>query len=253
METPRKLKLLISYDGGSFQGWQVQHNGPSIQAALADAIEKVTGKRVVPIGSGRTDSGVHALGQVAHFRTLSRLEPERMLRALNFYLPETIVVREVTEVPDSFHARKSARAKLYRYVIHDGPVPDPFSLRYAWKVAYRLDAGRMGEAAAALVGTHDFRSFETEYPNRASSVRTIIRADVSRLGDFVMIDLASTGFLYNMVRSIAGTLFQIGRGKWDVERMREVLTALDRTVAGPTAPAHGLFLVRVDYPDLTGA
>lgn len=248
----RRLKLVLSYDGARYRGWQIQPDGPSIQSELADAIQKVTGRRSIPIGSGRTDAGVHALGQAAHFDTPSRLPVDRMRLALNHYLPRDIVVREATDVPPDFHARKSAAWKLYRYVFHDGPTPDLFFARYCWKVKSRLDVVRMRDAARCVLGTHDFRCFETQWPNRRSSVRTVRRCDVSRLGDFVWIDVESNGFLYNMVRAIAGTLRDVGRGRIPPQAVRAAIQSGSRSSAGPTAPARGLFLVRVEYPHESG-
>lgn len=243
----RRIKLVLSYDGTKYLGWQIQPGGPTIQSKLADAIECVTGHRATPIGSGRTDAGVHALGQVAHFDTDSRLPAGRMVHALNFHLPPDIVVREARDVPAEFHARKSARTKLYRYVLHDGPVPDVFLAKFCWKVKPRLDIDRMREAAGHVVGRRDFRCFETQWPNRASSVRHVSLCEVSRLGDFVSVDVESNGFLYNMVRAIVGTLRDVGRHKWGPDRVREAIESGDRALAGPTAPARGLFLVRVEY------
>jgi tRNA pseudouridine38-40 synthase len=243
--------LVVAYDGTEFHGWQIQPNGTSIQEHLADAIEKTSGVRSIPIGSGRTDSGVHAMAQVAHFDTLSPLSPAKWLGAFRHYLPREIVVREVVDVPSTFHARKSAIRKLYRYIFLDADSPDPFMRRYCWKLHSKLDLGRMREAAGVLVGTHDFRSFETDWPNRRSSVRTISLCSISRFGDFVHLDIESNGFLYNMVRTIAGTLAEIGRGRWPVDRMKMILESGSRSWAGPTAPPQGLFLVRVTYGDLS--
>lgn len=245
---PRRVKLVVSYDGTNYLGWQVQANGPTIQSELAAAIEKATGQRATPVGSGRTDSGVHAMGQVAHFDTSSRLPPVTLVRAINHYLPAAIAVRSAEDVPPSFHARKDALWKLYRYVFHDGPVRDVFLSPYSWRVRGPLDVQRMRRAAAFVVGTHDFRCFETDWPNRRSSVRTVRRCDVSRLGDLVSVDVESNGFLYNMVRAIAGTLCDVGRGKRPAEDVKCIIETGDRRVAGPTAPARGLFLVRVEYP-----
>ncbi len=243
----RRIKIVVAYDGTDFSGWQIQTNGPSIQEHLAEAIEKTCGERSNPVGSGRTDSGVHALAQVAHFDTSSTIPAEKWLGAFHHYLPRSIVVREACDVPMSFDAQRNAIAKLYRYIFNDADWPDPFMRRYAWKVHSRLDESLMRQAAACLVGTHDFRSFETDWPNRRSSVRTISQCSLSRLGDFVHLDIESNGFLYNMVRTIAGTLMEIGRGRWPVERMREILDGGSRSLAGPTAPPQGLFLVRVTY------
>lgn len=247
----RRLKLLISYDGTDLNGWQIQPNGPSVQSHLADAIERVIGQRIYPVGSGRTDAGVHAIAQVAHFDVLSRLSPHTLLRALNHFLPESIVIREIEEVPFNFHASKSAVRKLYRYVYNDSEVRDIFQRQFAWRVHYRLDERAMNEGASLILGTHDFRSFETEWPNRKSSVRTIYRCEVSRLGDNLILDIEANGFLYNMVRTIAGSLYEIGRGRWEPGRMKEIVDGGDRALAGQTAPPQGLFLVRVTYPDFS--
>lgn len=246
--TRRRVKLVLAYDGTDYHGWQIQANGPSIQSALADAIEKTTGHRAIPIGSGRTDSGVHAMAQVAHFDTDSRLPVNTLLQALNHYLSAGIVVHSAEDVPPTFHARKDALWKLYRYVLQDGPVRNVFLSRYSWRVRGLLDLDAMRQAAVAVVGTHDFRCFETDWPNRRSSVRTVRRCEVSRLGEFLSIDVESDGFLYNMVRAIAGTLCDVGRGKRNAAEMRRIIEMGDRSLAGPTAPAQGLFLVRVEYP-----
>jgi tRNA pseudouridine38-40 synthase len=203
------------------------------------------------MASGRTDTGVHALGQVVSFALETRLAPEVVRRAINARLPEDVIVRRVEAVPEGFDANRDAVRKLYRYVIHDGEVPDLFQRRYAHHTRYRLDAARMHAAAQYLHGTHDFRCFETEWPNRASSVRTIthiaVERPLERGGEFLHLEVEADGFLYNMVRAIAGTLIQVGRGYWPVEYVEQLVREGDRTQAGPTAPACGLFLVRVTY------
>ena len=166
---------------------------------------------------------------------------------MNAILPEAIVVRMLEPAPDGFDANRQAKRKLYRYVIQDGPIRDPFLLRQAWRVRTTLDAEAMAAAAAPLVGTHDFRCFETEWPNRASSVRTVTRCHVARLGHLLTVDVEANGFLYNMVRSIAGTLVAAGRGRWAPADIARIVAEGDRAAAGPTAPARGLFLVRVEY------
>jgi tRNA pseudouridine38-40 synthase len=189
------------------------------------------------------------LGLVVIFYSPHRLVCYVLVNAIIANLPADVCVRTCDEVPQAFCANKDAVAKTYRYVIYDGRPHDPFSRRYACHSRRPLDAGAMLRASRCLLGRHDFRSFETEWPNRLSSIRTIGRLDVARAGEFVRIDVTADGFLYNMVRAIAGTLMQVGRGYWPVERVAEILEAGDRRVAGPTAPAAGLFLVRVMYPD----
>jgi tRNA pseudouridine38-40 synthase len=244
----RNIKLTISYDGTDFHGWQAQPELRTVQETLRCAIVALTGEEDVRVnGSGRTDTGVHAVGQVANFHTTTRHPTSVILRALNAHLPKDLSITRVEEVSPGFNANRDAIRKLYRYVIHDGDVPDLFLRRYAHHSRYKLDAAVMRRAAAALVGTHDFRCFETEWPNRASSVRTILHLAVNRLGDWIWLDVEADGFLYNMVRAIAGTLMNVGRGYWPETRVSEVLESGDRDQAGATAPAHGLFLIRVTY------
>lgn len=243
----RNLKLRISYDGTAYVGWQIQPNGLSIQQVITNAVEKITGTPSQPVASGRTDSGVHALGQIANLHTESKLTPKVFAKALNALLPDDIVIHEVEEVDSSFDAVRQAKWKLYRYVFHDGPTADPFLRKYAWHVHIPLDLGRMERAAAVLEGTHDFRCFESQWPNRKTSIRTVRRCRPIRLGDLIYLDVEANGFLYNMVRAIAGTLYEIGREKWPVEKTSEILASGSRAVAGPNAPARGLFLVRVEY------
>jgi tRNA pseudouridine38-40 synthase len=243
----RNLKLVISYDGTDFNGWQTQPGYRTVQETLEQAIAAVTGARPRANASGRTDAGVHAVGQVVNFYTDTRLAPDVLLRAINAHLPADVVVREAAEVGQSFDANKDAVRKLYRYVIRDDPVGDPFLRRYAAPSKHRLDAAAMARAAGVLVGRHDFHSFETDWPNRMSSVRTITHLAVNRAGEYIWIDVEADGFLYIMVRAIAGTLMNVGRGFWPESKVAEILTAEDRKEAGPTAPACGLFLMRVTY------
>ncbi len=244
----RNIKFTLRYDGTDFFGWQTQPGLRTVQETLEGAIAALTGEdRVRVNASGRTDTGVHALGQVVNFRTAAAYPAEVLLRAVNARLPGDVLVTAAEEVPADFDANRGARRKLYRYVLHDGAVPELFLRRYCHHARTRLDAGAMARAAAPLRGRHDFRCFETEWPNRKSSVRTIARLAVSRFGDWVWLDVEADGFLYNMVRAIAGTLIEVGRGYWPESRVAEVLEAGDRTRAGPTAPARGLFLVRVSY------
>jgi tRNA pseudouridine38-40 synthase len=244
----RNFKLILSYDGTDFNGWQTQPGYRTVQETLEQAIAKLTGEpRIRVNASGRTDAGVHALGQVVNFFSATRLEPPVLRRAINAHLPDDVAVLAAEEVPQAFDANHDAVRKLYRYVIHDGDAPGPFLRRYACQSRRPLDATAMARAAAPLRGRHDFRCFETEWPNRLSSVRTITHLAVNRFGDYLWIDVEADGFLYNMVRAIAGTLMNVGRGHWPEAQVAEILAAGDRTLAGPTAPAQGLFLVRVTY------
>lgn len=243
----RNIKLLLSYDGTDFSGWQRQPDRRTVQQTLEEAIGRLTGVEATTNASGRTDAGVHAVGQVVHFLTVSRHEPETFVKALNALLPHDVRVKGAWETPQSFHATLDAKAKLYRYVIDNGPIADPFQTRHAWHVFARLDAAAMHRAARFLQGRHDFHSFETNWPNRLSSVRTITHAAVNRMNDSVWIDVEADGFLYNMVRSITGTLVEVGKGKWPESRVAEIIAAEDRRAAGPTAPPQGLFLVQVRY------
>ncbi|HZV07541.1 MAG TPA: tRNA pseudouridine(38-40) synthase TruA [Gemmataceae bacterium] len=243
----RNIKLILSYDGTDFHGWQLQPGLRTVQETLEHALAALTGEHIRVNASGRTDTGVHAVGQVVNFRSKTTLPADVLVRAINAHLPADVVVREAALVPDSFDANRDAKRKLYRYIIHDGPVPDLFMRRYCHHTRYRLDAATMARAAACLRGTHDFRCFETEWPNRASSVRTITHLMINRFSDWIWLDVEADGFLYNMVRAIAGTLINVGRDYWPESRVAEILEAGDRTLAGPTAPAQGLFLMRVKY------
>lgn len=246
----RNFKLTLSYDGTDFNGWQTQPGFRTVQETLEQVIAKVSGEpRVRANASGRTDAGVHAVAQVVNFFSATRLAPDVLLRAVNAHLPPDVAVNAAAEVPQAFDANRDAVRKTYRYVVHDGPVPSPFLRRYCCQSRQRLDAAAMARAAEPLRGRHDFRSFETEWPNRASSVRTITRLAINRFGDYVWIDVEADGFLYNMVRAIAGTLMNVGRGYWPESQVEAVLRAEDRAQAGPTAPAQGLFLMRVTYAD----
>jgi tRNA pseudouridine38-40 synthase len=246
----RNIRLTLSYDGTDFHGWQTQPGLRTVQEVLEKAIADLTGEQRVRVNaSGRTDTGVHAVGQVVNFHSGIRLSAEAVLRALNARLPADVVVREAADVPEDFDANRHARRKLYRYILHDGPVPDLFMRRYCCHSRRRLDAAAMARAAAGLRGRHDFHSFETQWPNRASSVRTVSHLAVNRMADWIWIDVEADGFLYNMVRAIAGTLMNVGRGYWPESEVAAILQARDRTRAGPTAPAQGLFLMRVLYDD----
>ena len=244
----RNVMLTLSYDGAEFHGWQTQPGRRTVQETLEKALVHLTGQEDVRVNaSGRTDAGVHAVAQVVNFFTPSKLAPNVLVSALNARLPSDIVVAQAQDVSQDFDANRDAVRKLYRYVIHDGPVANVFLRRYCHHSWRRLDATAMARAAAPLLGQHDFRSFETNWPNRASSVRTITHLAVNRFGDWIWIDVEADGFLYNMVRAIAGTLVHVGRGYWPEAAVDRILNAEDRRQAGPTAPAAGLFLMRVSY------
>jgi tRNA pseudouridine38-40 synthase len=247
----RCLKLTVAYDGTDFAGWQIQSGQRSVQQTLEQALAKITGQPVTAVGSGRTDSGVHALGQVVSFATESTLSPAVFQRALNAELPPDVVVVDATEAAPGFHARRLAVRKRYRYVLHDGSPHDPFRRRFAWHYRQPLDAAAMATAAAALVGTHDFASFQSTGSVRKSSVRTMYELAVARQpapdDAFIHIEAEADGFLYNMVRAIVGTLVEVGRGARPVDWPAEVLAARNRAAAGMTAPPHGLALLWVRY------
>jgi tRNA pseudouridine38-40 synthase len=245
----RNVKLILGYDGTDFNGWQTQPGYRTVQETLEQAIEKVTQHRPFCNASGRTDGGVHALGQVVNFYTPSKIETHRLVRALNFHLPNDVKVSLAEDVVELFDANKDAISKLYRYVILDGSNPSPFMYRFAHHSKFRLDAEKMQRASRCLLGRHDFHSFETEWPNRLSSIRTILHLSVNRVGEYIWIDIAADGFLYNMVRAIAGTLINVGRDFWPEDCVASILLAEDRTKAGPTASPEGLYLVRVQYDD----
>jgi tRNA pseudouridine38-40 synthase len=243
----RNFKLTLSYDGADFNGWQTQPGYRTVQETLENAIADLTAERIRVNASGRTDAGVHAVGQVVNFYSAATYEPHVLVNAVNARLPPDVIVRAAADMPQAFDANRDAKRKLYRYVIHDGPVPDVFQRRYSFHTRHRLDLDAMRRAAEPLAGRHDFHSFETDWPNRMSSVRTITHLSLNRFGDFLWLDVEADGFLYNMVRAIAGTLINVGRGFWPASKVADILHAEDRKQAGPTAPAQGLFLMRVTY------
>ncbi len=254
----RNLKLILSYDGADFAGWQVQPGRTTVQGALALAIGRLSGENVLPQGSGRTDAGVHALAQVASFTTTSAIPPENWLRALNDILPASIRVLEVTEAAPEFHARRSALAKRYRYRIHRGAICPPFLARYVWHYPYPLEESAMVVAAGVIVGEHDFTSFAAVDPERVermaaeenahtTNVRTIFSSNWMREGEELICTIRGSGFLHHMVRNLVGTFLLIGKGTLTLEDLRRILDARERAAAGPTAPASGLYLVGVEY------
>ncbi len=247
----RVFKLVLAYDGSNYSGWQVQPGRTTLQGALEEALARITGHAVRVSGSGRTDAGVHALGQVASFRSETGLSVDVLHKALHAELPRDMAVLSVAEAATGFHARASAVRKRYRYQLDDRPIRDVFTRRYAWHCRYRLDAAAMHRAAQSLVGRHDFSSFETSGSRRQSSVRTVFEISVERAAadsqGGISLEIEADGFLYNMVRTIVGTLVEAGRGVRSEQWPADVLAACDRKAAGQTAPACGLFLLRVDY------
>lgn len=243
-----RYKLTIEYDGAPFVGWQRQENGPSVQGALEDAVLAFCGERVAVSGAGRTDAGVHALGQVAHLDLVDERPVDTVRAAVNFHLkPNPIVVTEAEIVPADFHARFSATARRYRYLILNRRAPPALDRGRVWHVPVPLDAGAMADAASLLIGRHDFNSFRSAACQAASSVKTLDRLDVRRSGEKIEIDVAARSFLHNQVRILVGTLQLVGRGQWTRRDVAEALEARDRTRAGPTAPPQGLCLMEVRY------
>lgn len=243
----RNIKLIIKYDGTHYSGWQFQKNARSVQETIEAALKKITGRKASLIGSGRTDAGVHAKHQVANFKTDSKLPLKNLWMALNSNLPKDIVVSDVSAAPLKFNAQHSAKSKHYRYTIANTNFVDPFIRRYAAKCFYELDTALMKRAAKYLVGRHDFRSFQAKDGVERDSVRSIKHIRITKEGDLIHIDIEADGFLYNMVRNIAGTLIEVGRGKFAVAQVGEILKKKDRRFCGPTAPAEGLCLMKVRY------
>jgi tRNA pseudouridine38-40 synthase len=243
-----RYKLTVEYDGGPFVGWQRQPNGPTVQALLEDAIFAMSGERVSVQGAGRTDSGVHALGQVAHFDLASDMAADTVQAALNFHLkPNPISLPSVEIAPAKFHARFSATWRRYRYRILNRRAPPTLDRGHVWHVPARLDLEAMIDAAAALQGHHDFNSFRSTACQAPSSVKTLDLLRVSRDGGEIQIDVGARSFLHNQVRILVGTLRLVGRGQWSRGDVEEALAACDRTRGGPTAPPEGLCLMEVRY------
>ncbi len=277
-ENVRNLKLILSYDGVEFAGWQVQPGQTTVQGTLASAIGRLSGEKVLPQGSGRTDAGVHALAQVASFNTASPIPAENWRKALNDILPASVRVLEVSEAAPDFHARKSALAKTYRYRILRTAICPPFLARYVWHYPYPLDELAMIAAAGQIVGEHDFTSFAAVDPDRVErlateinsaghdagvplsgtsdsdasqggtvNVRTVFSSTWTREAEELIYTVRGSGFLHHMVRNLVGTFLLVGKGTVSLEGLRRILNARQRTAAGPTAPAGGLYLVNVEY------
>jgi tRNA pseudouridine38-40 synthase len=250
MADPRKIKLVLAYDGTQYHGWQYQKNGLSIQAVLEERIHVITRERARVIASGRTDAGVHALGQVCHFETRSRLEPDELKKGLNSLLPPDILVRRAEAVPASFHARYSARSKVYEYRILNSTDPDVFLRNYAWHISRPLDLKALGACLSIVQGEHDFTSFRSSGSNNRNPIRHILRTELKGPENgIIRLVFEASGFLRHMVRNMTGTLVEVGMGKISVRGFLEILLARDRRKAGRKAPSEGLFLVRVIYED----
>jgi tRNA pseudouridine38-40 synthase len=249
-EFMRRIRLVVAYDGTDYCGWQIQPNGITIEEVLNTTLKKLTGEDIHVIGASRTDSGVHALGNVAVFDTDSPIPPERMAYALNRKLPEDIVIVKSDEVPPNWHPRYQDRvSKTYEYHIYNAPVPDPMKRRYSTFVSFPMDADKMREGAAYLTGEHDFVSFCNIRTNVENTVRTIDEIVIENSGSDITIRVTGNGFLYNMVRIIAGTLIRVGRGFYTPGKVKEILEAKQRTEAGVTAPPEGLTLLRISYEE----
>jgi tRNA pseudouridine38-40 synthase len=262
----RNLKLTLAYDGHDFAGWQIQPDRLSVQGTLVSAFEHLTGEKTLPQGSGRTDAGVHALAQIATVTTNSPIPVDNLVRALNDILPRSIRVLAAEEMPPEFHARRSAIAKTYRYHIYRGAICSPFQARYVYHHPYPLNEARMIEAAALVVGEHDFTSFAAVDPEKRkeplasdpktlaaqaelepNNVRTIFLSQWQRQGDELIYTVRGSGFLHHMVRNLVGTFLMVGKGSLTVADVRRILELRDRSAAAATAPASGLFLVSVEY------
>lgn len=245
----RRVKLILAYEGTAYCGWQIQppHQGLSIQGVLEDRLSRLTGEKIKTVAAGRTDSGVHAWRQVVHLDTRSSIPEDRWPLALNSMLPPDIVAVSSEEVGPEFHARYSAKAKIYRYFFYASRVPNPFLRRYTYQVPPDLSVREMDAAARLLVGTHDFRCFSASGRPVKSYVRTVYWARVRRTGELIWFEICGSGFLYHMVRIIAGTLMEIGRGKMAPQNVNYILKSRDREMAGPTLPPQGLFLWEVIY------
>ncbi|OQW30868.1 MAG: hypothetical protein A4E19_08980 [Nitrospira sp. SG-bin1] len=241
------IKLVLEYDGTAYAGWQRQPNRPTIQEAVETAVFGVTQTKVAVIGAGRTDAGVHALGQVASFRIDHGLSPRQWTRALNAHLPENIVVRSAALMPDTFHARHSAQGKLYEYRILNRPERPAVERDHCWHVHQPLDDAAMQQAGRALIGTHDFSSFQTQPTDNDDPFCHLQRLTIARENDLLRMEFYADRFLKQMVRSIVGTLVEVGQNKRTPDNFTTILGAHDRSAAGKTAPSQGLFLIRVDY------
>ena len=256
----KNIKLLIEYDGANYHGWQRQKNHTTLQEIIEDRLLRITGEDASLISASRTDAGVHAIGQVASFRTNSNLEPTTLQRALNATLPEDIRILNAGETAEAFHPRYDALGKSYFYIIANTNFSSAFLYRYAWRVPYTLDLDEMKKAGDSLLGRHDFSAFRGAGCRAKSTVREITSLSIEKIssidfmtakinGNFIKITVEATAFLRHMVRNIVGTLVEVGRGEMTLISVSEAIKLKDRKKTGPTAPAHGLFLEKVSYHD----
>lgn len=243
----RNIKLIVEYDGTAYHGWQSQINARAVQDEISKALKELTGEIVSVIGASRTDQGVHALGQVCNFRTLSRIPADKFCFALNAILPADISIKASEEVSDDFHSRFSAKGKKYKYMIYNSRQPSALLRHRAYHVPMSLDYAQMERASGYFIGTHDFSAFKAAGGSAKTSVRTVTLASLSHQGELMTFEIAGDGFLYNMVRIIAGTLVYVGLGKINADDIPDIIISGDRDRAGKTAPPQGLYLVEVYY------
>ena len=243
----RNVRLLIEYDGTNYAGWQWQKNDKTVQETLSKAIVQSVQEPVKIYGAGRTDAGVHALGQVANFKTTSNIPSGRLLLAINFYLPHDITIKDAADVPESFHAQYCAVSKIYQYTLFNDRIRTSLNRNFCYVCGFQLNVDKMLDAAQYLIGTHDFTTFTTKALQEKNRIRTVKRLEIKKEEKYLYFSVEADGFLYNMVRSIIGTLIEVGRGKIAVENVKDILDAKNRNLAGPTAPAKGLCLMEVKY------
>lgn len=248
----KNIKLTIEYDGTNYHGWQTQVNAKAIHDVVSDVINELTGEKIKLIGSSRTDTGVHAFSQVANFKTASTIPPEKFSNAINTLLPKDIIVRESEEVDTKFHSRYSAQAKKYKYVIHNAPVKSAILRNRAFNITKPLNFKEMKKATEFFKGQHDFSAFKSTGGKTKTSVRTIFDIELNRIGHesndcLIELEITGDGFLYNMVRIIAGTLVEVGMGKIKSNEISDIILSKDRKRAGKTLPAQGLYLVEIYY------
>ena len=243
----RNIKLTIEYDGKDFNGWQKQPTKLNIQGEIEKAIEEITGEKVDLTASGRTDAGVHSLGQTANFKTDSQIPIEKIAKAINSKLKKSIVIKSAEEVDEKFHSRYSVKSKTYRYIINNSENGTAIYRGLEYHIPMKLDVKKMQEAVKFFEGEHDFKGFKASGTSSKSSIRTIYKGEVKQEGERIIIEVTGNGFLYNMVRIIAGTLVDVGLEKIKPEEISEIIESKDRTKAGKTLPPHGLYLLKVEY------